>query len=278
MAALGHHRLMAQTWRAVRALPRGPRVLMYHFFGPPPAGGDPDHLFISEQMLTAQLDSLQRGGWQPLGLDEYLGWLDGAQVPPRSYLVTLDDAHESVVRIAAPLLATRKIPSVLFVPSGMIGATMEWGAPEYLRERIATAAVLRSLAGTGMELGVHGADHARMVEMDAATLHQHVVEARDGLLAATGVRPRAFAYPYGTHDEASRRAVAEAGYQVGFAVAREAGRFAKWRIGIDGDDSLTTFHFKLTPAYGIAALAAGRIPGLRHRLRATVAAVRSLPR
>ncbi|MFN2495218.1 MAG: polysaccharide deacetylase family protein [Pseudonocardiaceae bacterium] len=250
---------------------------MYHFFGSAPTGGDPDHLFVSAQLLSAQLDMLHRAGWQALCLDQYLGWLCGAPVPARSFLLTIDDAHESVVRVAAPLLAARGIPSVLFVPSGMVGRTVEWGAPEYRRERIASPEALRSLAGTGMELGVHGYDHRRMVGMDSLALRQHVTHARDELVALTGVRPRAYAYPYGTHDEASRRAVEQAGYQVGFAVAREAGRFAKWRIAVDGNDSLGVCRFKLSVAYGMASLIAGRTPKLRHRVRAAVAATKSLP-
>jgi peptidoglycan/xylan/chitin deacetylase (PgdA/CDA1 family) len=268
----------AETARGVRMLRHGPRVLMYHFFGTAPPSGDPDHLFVSEPMLTAQLDVLWRGGWQPLSLDQYLGWLDGRQLPKRCYLVTIDDAHESAVRIAAPLLAARGIPSVLFVPSGMVGTTVAWGAPAYQQEPIATPQALRSLAGTGMELGVHGYDHTRMVQMDAAVLRRHVNHARDELVTLTGIRPRAFAYPYGTHDETSRQALAQAGYQVGFAVAREHGRFAKWRIAVDGNDSLGAFRCKLTAAYGLASLAAGRVPRLRHRVRAAVTAANSLRR
>jgi peptidoglycan/xylan/chitin deacetylase (PgdA/CDA1 family) len=259
------------------ALRGGPRVLMYHFFGPAPGAGDPDHLFVGERALAAQLDALARGGWQALGLDQYLGWLDGAALPPRRYLLTIDDAHESVVRIAAPLLAARGIPSVLFVPPGLLGGTVAWAGPEYRQERIVTPAELCSLPRIGMELGVHGHDHTRLAGMDQVALRRHVGQARDALAAVTRVRPRAFAYPYGTHDAAARRAVSEAGYAVGFAVAREAGRFAKWRIGVHGADSLATFRFKLSAAYRMAALAAGRTPGLRHRARALMSATRARP-
>lgn len=263
---------MGETARAVRALHAGPRVLMYHCFGAAPAGGDPDHLFVSEAVLTAQLDLLARGGWQPLSLDQYLGWLDGDPLPARRYLVTIDDAHESVVRVAAPLLAARSVPSVLFVPSGLVGTTMAWAAPEYRGERIATPAALREVAGTGMELGVHGHDHTRLAGLAPAALRRHVGDARAALADLTGVWPRAFAYPYGTHDEAARWAVFAAGYEVGFAVAREAGRFAKWRVGVHGNDSLGAFRGKLSAAYGAASLAAGRMPGLRHRVRSLAAA------
>jgi peptidoglycan/xylan/chitin deacetylase (PgdA/CDA1 family) len=117
-----------------------------------------------------------------------------------------------------------------------------------------------------------------MAGMGSAALRQHVTHARDELFALTGVRPRAFAYPYGTHDEANRRAVEQAGYQVGFAVAREAGRLAKWRIAVHGSDSVAVLRFKLSAAYGMLSLIAGRTPKLRHRVRAAVAAAKSLPR
>lgn len=254
---------------------RATRVLMYHFFGDAPATGDPDHLFVSEKALSRQLDLLRRGGWRALSLDEYLAGLDGSPLPRRSYLLTIDDAHESVIDVAAPLLAAAGVPSVLFVPPGLLGGPVSW-EPAYSGERIATASQLRSLAGSGMELGVHGFDHTRMIDMDPAELWLHAVLARDELADITGQRPRAFAYPYGTHDEAARRAIAGAGYEVSFAVARERGRFAVSRVGVDGNDSLQTFRFKLTPAYRLAAKAGGRVPWLRHRARAVVDAVRSV--
>jgi len=101
-----------------RGLPRhAPRVLMYHYFGDAP-GADPERLFVTRRMFSAQLDHLQRRGWQALTLDEYLAALDGAPTPRRSYLLTIDDGHESVASIAAPVLAAAGIPSVLFGPTG----------------------------------------------------------------------------------------------------------------------------------------------------------------
>jgi peptidoglycan/xylan/chitin deacetylase (PgdA/CDA1 family) len=264
---------MADTaWTTARALV-APRVLMYHFFGAAPGGHDPDAQFVTERAFRHQLDVLARGGWRAVSLDEYLAWWDGARLPRRSFLLTIDDAHHSVVGTAAPILARAGVPSVLFVPSGLVGGTVSW-SPAYAGERIATAEQLRSLVGTDMELGVHGYDHTRMVDMDASTLRLHAATARDELAELTAQRPRAFAYPYGTHDEHARRAVAEAGYAVAFAVARERGPMARWRVCVDGDDSPTAFRFKLGPAYAAMSLVAGRTPGLRHRLRDALGSVR----
>lgn len=264
---------MSRSEARARLPLRAPRVLMYHYFGDAP-GADPERLFVGAAAFAAQLEHLRRHGWRALTLTEYLAALDGAPVPRRSYLVTIDDGHESVPRTAAPALAAAGVPSVLFVCPDRIGGHAGWTA-DYRTERLASAAELAGLPALGMELGVHGADHTRMVGMDDAALQLHVVDARDRLEAATGTRARAFAYPYGTSDPAARAAVAAAGYDVAFAVAREHGRFAADRVFVQSTDSLLRFRCKLTIAYRIVSRVGGRAWRLRHLARAAVALVRA---
>ena len=257
-----------------RGLPRhAPRVLMYHYFGDAP-GADPERLFVTRRMFGAQLDHLRQRGWQALTLDEYLAALDGAPTPRRSYLLTIDDGHESVASIAAPMLAAAGIPSVLFVCPGLLGDRARW-AECYPSERLAAADALRSLPDLGMELGVHSWDHIRMAALDDDALDRQVRRARAAVEGVTGVRPRAFAYPFGTHDLATRAAVADAGFDVAFAVAREHGRFAADRIFVQSTDSLLAFRCKLSTGYRLASRAGGRAWRLRHRARAVAAHVRT---
>jgi peptidoglycan/xylan/chitin deacetylase (PgdA/CDA1 family) len=245
---------------------------MYHYFGHPP-GADPERLFVDRETFAAQLGHLRRTGWRALSLDEYLAALDGAPTPARSYLVTIDDGHESVCRIAAPLLAEFGVPSVLFVCPGLLGDRARW-TPPYSGEQLSPPEELRSLPALGMELGVHSWDHTRMVGMDDAALETHARRSRDALEAATGVSARAFAYPYGTHDLAARTAVAAAGYDVAFAVAREHGRFAVDRVFVQSTDSPLEFRMKLSDGYRMASRVGGRAWKLRHRARAVAARVR----
>ena len=248
---------------------------MYHYFGEAP-GADPERLFVGREMLVAQLEHLRRTGWHALNLDEYLAALDGAPTPRRSYLLTIDDGHESVGRIAAPLLAEAGVPSVLFVCPGLIGDRARW-AQAYPQERLSPAGELAALPALGMELGVHSWDHTRMAGLDAAELDRHVRAARAALESATGVTARAFAYPFGTHDLAARTAVADAGYDVAFAVAREHGRFAVDRVFVQSTDSLAAFRFKLSGGYRLVSRAGGRAWRLRHLVRAGVARARNVP-
>lgn len=251
---------------------RIPRVLLYHNFGPAPAGGDPSGLFVEVATFRAQLALLRGRGWRALSLGEFLATLDGAPAPRRSFLVTIDDGHESVPRDASAVLAEAGVPSVLFVPPSALGGPITWN-PAYAQERLCDRTEIAALAGTGMEIGVHGWDHTRMLGMDADQLDLHARRALDEVHALVGYRPRCFAFPYGSHDAPARAALADAGYAVGFAVGREHGRYAVDRISVRGSDSPAMLLLKLSLAYRLAARFAGRTPWLRHRHK-----LRAVPR
>jgi peptidoglycan/xylan/chitin deacetylase (PgdA/CDA1 family) len=228
---------------------------------------DPHNLFVRPDAFAAQLNLLADRGYIPLTLDEYLDGLDHKRWPARSYLVTFDDGYVSTLRVAAPLLAARDIPAILFVPGGRIGMTSDW-MPAMPREPLLDADGLRAVTAFGIEVGVHGFDHRDMVALDASTLHEHTVVAKDLLADALGVTPRAFAYPRGRHDAAAVDAVRSAGYSVGFATVGRGGRFAEPRTAIDSTDTLRTFRLK-TVAWWPWAMRAGRAsPAMRRAVHA----------
>ena len=171
------------------------------------------------------------------------------------------------------MLAAAGIPSVVFVCPALIAGHVEW-SPAYQAERLVDAEELGKLPGLGMELGIHGSDHTRLAGLDDVALHTHTVTARAELEAVTGVRARAFAYPYGTHVARTRDAVAEAGYDVAFAVAREHGRFAVDRVFVQSTDSMLRFRLKLSGGYRLVSRMAGRAWKVRHRGRAAIALIR----
>jgi peptidoglycan/xylan/chitin deacetylase (PgdA/CDA1 family) len=245
---------------------------MYHNFGAP-VGADPEQLFVTVETFRAHLATLREKGWRALSLDEFLATLEGTPAPRKSFLITIDDGHESVLRHAAPILAEAGIPSVLFVPPAVLGGPVTWN-PAYRGEQLSPKSEIATLAGTIMEVGVHSWDHSRMFGMDPAELKLHAVTALDEVEEMMGYRPRSFAYPFGTHDVAARQALSDAGYAVSFAVAREHGRFAVDRIYVKGSDSPLMFRFKLSLAYRAMSRLAGRTPWLRHKLRALIDLVR----
>lgn len=237
---------------------------MYHGFSVGPAPHDPYDLIVPEDALRSQLAHLRAAGWTPVDLDGYLDTLDGGGSSRRQYLVTIDDALRSVLEVGAPVLAEHGIPSVLFAPAGLLGATTTWlelqpDAP------ILTADELRTVAAMGVEIGVHGWDHASMAGMSDVDLRRSTADARDTVADVTGVRPRAFAYPYGDYDDRAISAVAAAGFDVGFSVYADAGRHAVSRTDVKPKDSVTTLKAKL--AFGRHYRRAWRVAGFAGPVR-----------
>ena len=253
-----------------RRLRRDPVVLMYHGFTDERRDDDPENLFVPVKALEAQLDHLLERGWEPLDLDGYLKAARGERVPGKSFLVTIDDGFESVATLAAPVLAARSVPFVLFVCAGLMGQTA-WWLPQPRDTPILCADAVRGLlAETPMEIGAHGYDHVHMLEMGPEELARQTVEVRSVLTEISGSPVRAFAYPYGSHDEDSRRAVAEAGYEIGFSVFRDVGPHAISRVDVNATDTLASFRLKLLPHYRTWWRVLGRLRPVRRALRRTL--------
>jgi peptidoglycan/xylan/chitin deacetylase (PgdA/CDA1 family) len=246
-------------------LRRRPVALMYHAFSDRRRADDPHQLFVTEKALRAQIGYLQEHRWELLDLDAYLAELDGRPGRRPGVLFTVDDGYMSFVRIAAPLLAAAGVPSLLFVCPALVGGRSSW-MPETPDEPILDAVMLRDVRDLGVEVGVHGWDHSRMVGMPERELLRHTTEAAERIAEMTGVAPRAFAYPYGDFDEAARRSVQAAGFRVGFSVFRDAGRHAISRVDVNARDTVRSFRLKLLPGYRRLWCAAGSVPDLRRRV------------
>lgn len=246
----------------------GPRVLMYHGVGHVPRERDPHGMFVTPAAFRDQMEWLLEHGFRPLSEDGYLAAIDGRPVPRRSVLVTFDDGYLGVGEQAAPILRDLGIPSILFVPSRLLGRTTEWLAAED-RHPVMTVDQLRAVRSTGMAIGAHGLDHRDLSRMDEAELQEHTVGARSDLEAELDAPIRTFAYPFGTHNAAARRAVRAAGYYAGFAVHDDAGRFAIARTDVNATDTPRTFRVKLLPVYPTARRVSAHAPAVR-RLAHTV--------
>ena len=58
--------------------------------------------------------------YTPISLDALLSTPDWSELPPRSVLVTFDDAYASVAEVAAEICATYKVPAAFFVNAAFV--------------------------------------------------------------------------------------------------------------------------------------------------------------
>ncbi len=206
-----------------RGLPTTARNLCFHYVTERP----------SERRLGIDVESLRRvltrelARRRPARLSEYLERPPG----PDRFTVSFDDAHASVLTLAAPLLRELGIPATLFVPSAWVGTSPEW-----LDE-----AGLRALLAFDFELGAHTIHHPRMgvrlfgedEAAHAARLGEEARGSRARLERWIGRDVALFAYPYGEDPKLAREAVLAAGLRAGFTIrdARDIDGEPEW----DGD-------------------------------------------
>lgn len=114
----------ANLWPGVSALAfNSLRVLMYHRVCDPEAPG----FFGMKAIVGArpkefaeQMDYLSKY-YNPVSLADCLAWIyEDQPLPPRALLITFDDGYRDNLTQALPILAARKIPFVLFVPTGYL--------------------------------------------------------------------------------------------------------------------------------------------------------------
>jgi len=164
------------------------------------------------------------------------------------------------------LALERKIDALAFAVTGP--STNEWDQPYGAKTKdLVTPTQRRELGGLGIEIGSHSRTHCEMPLLAGDEL---TTEASGSLedLRAGGLNPRFFAYPYGTRNASSKKAVADAGYCAAFGTAhrrvrRSDDRFDLPRVMIHATDRGWRFRTKT---------AAPRIWGSIERIRRTFSA------
>ncbi|MEZ0579077.1 polysaccharide deacetylase family protein [Nocardioides sp. MH1] len=240
-----------------------PLVLMYHGVDHVPADRDPYGMFVTPAAFRAQVEQLLESGFVPVSEDAYLAALAGGPALPRkAALITFDDGYVGVGEHAVPVLASFGLPSVLYVPAGLVGGASVWLEPRH-RHLLMAGEDLVAVHRSGMAVAAHGFDHQDLTTLSAADLRRHTTEARAELEALLGEEVRTFAFPYGTHDARVREAVRAAGYRAAFAVHDGAGDFAVPRVDVNATDSMLSFRLKLRRSYPALRRALGRAPAVR---------------
>jgi peptidoglycan/xylan/chitin deacetylase (PgdA/CDA1 family) len=114
------------------------------------------------------------------------------------------DADNYIVR---DVLRENNLHATFYVVSGFTGT-----------DGFMTEEQLRGLYADGNEIGGHTLSHTKLSEVRGADLKEEICQDRLNLLAY-GFEVTSFAYPYGFHDEESRKAVEACGYNNARTVA-----------------------------------------------------------
>jgi peptidoglycan/xylan/chitin deacetylase (PgdA/CDA1 family) len=124
--------------------------------------------------------------------------------------LTFDDAFANVGDLALPLLRRHGLPSTVFVVTDHVGRTNAWRGVRDHGIPVLPLLDWPAIAGLpeqGVAIGSHSRTHPDLTAVDTAVLEEEVSGSIRMIQRETGVRPTAFAYPYGAVDERTARVV-----------------------------------------------------------------------
>jgi peptidoglycan/xylan/chitin deacetylase (PgdA/CDA1 family) len=194
---------------------------MYHQVGEPsPMVRHPSN-FVRPADLEAQVVALDRAGYEPITLPQWIAARDGrAQLPPRPIVLTFDDGYQTFADLAWPILARHGWTATVFVVSGRVGGTNDWDADE-VRMPLLDAATLRELITAGATVGAHSETHRPLARIARADAVVELQQSRRTLETLLGQPVTTMAWPYNNQRRAVRGLAREAGY---VAAVRGRGR------------------------------------------------------
>jgi peptidoglycan/xylan/chitin deacetylase (PgdA/CDA1 family) len=159
-----------------------------------------------------QMDLLMRMT-RPVRADEEAVWENGV----RYVAVTVDDAFCSFVRNGMPELSRRRIPVMVFVPTGYLGRKSAWddhGGENRVGEEVASVEDLKRMAQYDtVDFGSHCVTHPDLVRLSEEEARRELRDSKAQLEAIVGREIVALSFPYGGYGPRELKLAAEAGYK-----------------------------------------------------------------
>lgn len=182
-------------------------VLMYHDVLPK------KQVWFDETLadFRAQMKMIHDRGFKVIRTrDLWKHLVDGSPVPPRSIVLTFDDATEGQYLYALPILEQYHFPATFFVHTNYIGVTT---SKQHL-----TWDQLKAAENTGL-IDVEGRTMTHPCNMPDLSPHELGNELRGGVAAVQGRLGHGspfFSYPCGHFNQKAEDAVQSAGYLMAF--------------------------------------------------------------
>jgi peptidoglycan/xylan/chitin deacetylase (PgdA/CDA1 family) len=157
---------------------------------------------VEPDVFAAEMAALARDGYHTVSQAELFHALfDGARLPPKPVMVTVDDGYVDDVKTILPVLLRHHMVATFYVITG-----------RYHEQGFLDEAQVRRLDAAGMDLGAHTRTHVALDAVSPAEARDQIVGSRRDLQRVLGHFVYFFAYPYGAFDAAVVAEVRRAGF------------------------------------------------------------------
>lgn len=204
---------------------------------------------VSMQRFCDQLDFLVSEGYATPTMGELIS-APAKKWAGRTAVITFDDGYVDNLA-ACEALQSRGMRATWFIVTGSVGQAPGWPEDGRPAGRLLNASELREMQNSGMEIGSHTVNHARLTKVDDVHLMKELTGSKATLEDLLGNSVNSFAYPYGVWDERCAEAVKQAGYTAacttrsGWAL-RDNDPYQLRRLTVFNTDPMSTFMHNLS--------------------------------
>lgn len=223
--------------KAMKFNDKGVPVLMYHS-----VKYEKDNpVRISKENFESQMKYLKDNNYTTLSLDELYDFLtNNIPVPEKSVVITFDDGYKDNYETAYPILKKYGFKATVFVITDCIGTG------EYL-----TLDELKELDSNCISIESHTDKHQDLKTLSYDDQLSAVKKSKETLENLLGKEIKYIAYPNGSYNDDTLKAVEKAGYKMALTTNgrwsdKSDGIFTLDRVYISGFHSLDTFIYRIT--------------------------------
>ncbi len=175
-------------------------ILLFHTLEPGKAG-----ICFPPQTFARGLELLHRKGFHTIPLSVAAGYIRrGETFPPRTFVITFDDAFETVYTQAFPVLQRFKMTATVFITTG------QQDEPPRLQGRATLSwKQIREMSAAGIAFGAHTLTHPNLTQLDAISAEHEIRTSKEIIQDHIGTHVTSFAYPDGRYNTTIRALAAE---------------------------------------------------------------------
>ena len=173
---------------------------------------------ISPKEFRAHMAILKENGYQTIGLQHYVDYLNTGEKPRgKMVVITFDDGFKNNHDQAWPIMAEFGFTGTVFVSTDFVGRTCTWEKHRSIPDfPMLSWDEIREMSDFGIEFGSHTCSHAYLTQLSLDEMEAELRQSK--LIIENEVKQpvRFFCHPYGDVNEDTQRMAKETGYSAAF--------------------------------------------------------------
>jgi peptidoglycan/xylan/chitin deacetylase (PgdA/CDA1 family) len=198
--------LAAGIWMGIldHQFSQGVLIVLYHKIEDFTGNSNRD-LYVSPQEFEKQIVFLKSKGYHFLKDKEFVDFIEKPDAFIRKgVLITFDDGTADNYNTAFPIIKKHNINATIFLVSGFIGKSMNWGGTH---ETFLNELQIKEMKQYGLDFGSHTVTHPSLLGVSRERAEKEIRDSKTDLEKILGEAPLMFCYPYGSYTQESKQIV-----------------------------------------------------------------------